>query len=155
MRSPLVTTRESSPKIGRANDRNFKRILVAVDGSENSTRATTAAVPIAERYGAEIIVLNVILGRAYDQFKTVAEKKAREIVDREVELARSRGVKARWEVLPSAESIVGQIVDYADREKADLIVLGSRGLGGFKRMVIGRVSSGVMTHARCPVLVVR
>jgi nucleotide-binding universal stress UspA family protein len=151
----LVTTRESSPKIDRVNGRNFKRILVAVDGSENSTRATVAAVPIAEKYGAEILVLNVILGRAYDQFKTVAEKKAREIVDREVELARSRGVKARWEVLPSAESIVGQIVDYADREKADLIVMGSRGLGGFKRMVIGSVSCGVVTHARCPVLVVR
>ncbi len=151
----MVTTRESSPKTDRVNGGDFKRILVAVDGSENSTRATAAAVPIAEKYGAEILVLNVILGRAYDQFKTVAEKKAREIVDREVELARSRGVKARWEVLPSAESIVGQIVDYADREKADLIVMGSRGLGGFKRMVIGSVSSGVVTHARCPVLVVR
>ena len=57
--------------------------------------------------------------------------------------------------MPSAESIVGQIVDYADREKADLIAIGSRGLGGFKRMVIRRVSSGVVTHARCPVLVVR
>jgi len=126
-----------------------------VDGSENSTRATIAAVLVAEKCGSEIIVLNVILGRAYDQFKTVAEKKAREIVDREVELARGHGVKARWEVLPSAESSVGQIVDYADREKADLIAIGSRGLGGFKRMVIGSVSSGVVTHARCPVLVVR
>ncbi len=126
-----------------------------MDGSENSTRATIAAVLVAEKCGSEIIVLNVILGRAYDQFKTVAEKKAREIVDREVELARGNGVKARWEVLPSAESIVGQIVDYADREKADLIAIGSRGLGGFKRMVIGSVSSGVVTHARCPVLVVR
>ncbi len=72
-----------------------------------------------------------------------------------MELAHGRGVKARWEVLPSAESIVGQIVDYADREKADLIAMGSRGLGGFKRMVIGSVSSGVVTHAKCPVLVVR
>ena len=150
-----MATRESSPKIDRANGRNFKRILVAVDGSENSTRATAAAVPIAEKYGAEIIVLNIVFGRVYDQFKTVAEKKAREIVDREVELARSQGVKARWEVLPSAESIVGQIVDYADREKVDLIVMGSRGLGGFKRMVIGSVSNGVVTHARCSVLVVR
>jgi len=150
-----LATRESSPKIDRANGRNFKRILVAVDGSENSTRATAAAVPIAEKYGAEIIVLNIVFGRVYDQFKTVAEKKAREIVDREVELARSQGVKARWEVLPSAESIVGQIVDYADREKVDLIVMGSRGLGGFKRMVIGSVSNGVVTHARCSVLVVR
>ncbi len=151
----MVTTRQNSLKISRASGANFKRILVAVDGSENSTRATAAAVAVAERYGSEIIVLNVILGRTYDQFKTVAEKKAREIVDREVEVARGRGVKARWEVLPSADSIVGQIVDYADREKADLIAMGSRGIGGFKRMIIGSVSSGVLTHARCPVLVVR
>lgn len=151
----MVTPRDGSSKVIRASSTSFKRILVAVDGSENSIRATAAAVPIAEKYGAEVIVLNVILGRAYDQFKTVAEKKAREIVDREVEEVRGRGVKARWEVLPSAESIVGQIVDYADREEVDLIVMGSRGLGGFKRMIMGSVSSGVVTHARCPVLIVR
>jgi len=71
----LVATREISPKISGANGANFKRILVAVDGSENSTRATAAAAAVAEKYGSEIIVLNVILGHAYDQFKRVAEKK--------------------------------------------------------------------------------
>jgi nucleotide-binding universal stress UspA family protein len=113
------------------------------------------AATIAEKYESELIVLNVIPGRAYDQLRAVAERKAREIVDREVATARDYGIKATWEILPSAESIVGQIVDYADREKIDMIVIGTRGLGGFKRMIIGSVSSGVVTHTHCPVLVVR
>lgn len=142
-------------RVPRRNTSSLRRILVAVDGSEDSKRATTMAATIAEKYESELIVLNVIPGRAYDQLRAVAERKAREIVDREVATARDYGIKATWEILPSAESIVGQIVDYADREKIDMIVIGTRGLGGFKRMIIGSVSSGVVTHTHCPVLVVR
>lgn len=79
------------------------------------------AATVAEKYESELIVLNVIPGRAYDRLKAAAERKAREIVDREVVTARDYGIKARWEVLPSTESIVGQIVDYADREKSILL----------------------------------
>jgi nucleotide-binding universal stress UspA family protein len=152
----MVSKKENAARrIPRGNTSNLRRILVAVDGSEDSKRATIMAATIAEKYESELIVLNVIPGRAYDRLKAAAERKAREIVDREMATARDYGIKARWEVLPSTESIVGQIVDYADREKVDMIVIGTRGLGGFKRMLIGSVSSGVVTHASCPVLVVR
>jgi nucleotide-binding universal stress UspA family protein len=135
----------------RGSTWNLGRILVAVDGSENSKRATMIAATIARKYQSELIVLNVIPGRAYDQLKAVAERKATEIVDREVATAHDLGIKARGEILPSAESIVGQIADYADREKADMILIGTRGLGGFKRMLIGSVSRGVVEHAPCSV----
>jgi nucleotide-binding universal stress UspA family protein len=47
------------------------------------------------------------------------------------------------------------ITNYADEKHVDLIVVGSRGMGGFKRMLLGSVSSGILNHAHCSVLVVR
>ena len=53
-------------------------------------------------------------------------------------------------------SIVGSsIVDYAERENVDLIVIGTRGRTGFKKMLLGSVASDVVTYAHCPVIVVK
>jgi nucleotide-binding universal stress UspA family protein len=57
--------------------------------------------------------------------------------------------------LTSAGTVVQEIVDFASQEKVDLIILGTRGLGGFKRMLMGSVSNGVVNHAGCSVLVVK
>ena len=51
--------------------------------------------------------------------------------------------------------MVEEILGVAEKEKIDLIVIGTRGLGGFRKLLQGSVSSGVMTHAKCNVLVVR
>jgi len=51
--------------------------------------------------------------------------------------------------------VVETIINHAAKEDVDLIIVGTRGLGGFKKMLIGSVSSGVISHANCPVLVVR
>jgi nucleotide-binding universal stress UspA family protein len=58
-------------------------------------------------------------------------------------------------VIDSPLSVVAAIVNYADREKADLIVIGTRGRSGVSRMLLGSVASGVVTYAPCPVLVVK
>jgi nucleotide-binding universal stress UspA family protein len=52
-------------------------------------------------------------------------------------------------------SVVEAIVEYATEEKAQLIVMGTRGMTGFKKMLLGSVSNGVVNHAPCAVLVVR
>jgi len=57
--------------------------------------------------------------------------------------------------LENAPSIVQAITDYASQEKVDLIVVGTKGLSGFKKLLIGSVSSGLFSHANQPVLVTR
>jgi nucleotide-binding universal stress UspA family protein len=52
-------------------------------------------------------------------------------------------------------NLVGAIVEYAELENIDLLVIGSRGLTGFKKLLVGSVASGVVTYAHCPVLVVK
>jgi nucleotide-binding universal stress UspA family protein len=65
-------------------------------------------------------------------------------------------VKLKLEIIEDPISRVGSaIVAYAERENVDLIVIGSRGRTGFKKMLLGSVASDVVTYAHCPVLVVK
>ena len=151
---------------------NIQRLLVAVDGSDNARRATNAAVDLAVKYEAELIVLHVMprltyefipvslsapaipptgFGRLYEEAKKAAMKYVEEAATR----AQNRGVDAKGEVLENAPSIVQAITDYASQEKVDLIVVGTKGLSGFKKLLIGSVSSGVVSHANQPVLLTR
>ncbi len=162
--------------IGRQSPRQesglrFQRILAAVDGSEGSTRASEVAVDLALRFDAQLFVLNVF--RGYPEYMTVfpsapapsgeaiqdyevnARKAAVDVVGRTVSMAERKGLKAKPKTSETIGSVVQTITDYAVAEKIDLIIMGTRGLGGFKKMLLGSVSSGVVTHAPCSVLVVR
>jgi nucleotide-binding universal stress UspA family protein len=147
-----------------------KRILVPIDGSVNSTRAAETAVRLAKDYSAQLIFLNIIpapkltfgagsvLGTptlALDKYYEYAEGQARSLVDKMIELAKDNSVNATGEIVKSSESTVQSIIDQEKDQKVDLIVIGTRGLGSFKKMIIGSVSSGVVTYSQCPVLVVR
>ncbi len=150
----------------------FKKIVVAVDGSENSKRAAKIAVGLAEKYQAELIALHVIprltyeftprsltgaampptgYGMLYSEMRKEAEGYVSEVVSAAEPLA----VSARREVLEDRASTVEAIIDFASNEKADLIVTGRRGRSGFTKLLIGSVSNGLVAHAHCPVLVVR
>lgn len=149
----------------------FQRILVAVDGSEGSRKASEVAVGLAEKFDAQLYVLHAFQGypeymtmfpsapspsgEAIEAYETYARKAALEVVGRTVSMAEKKGVKAKAKTTETIGSAVEAITDYAVAEKVDLIVMGTRGMGGFKKMLLGSVSSGVVTHAQCAVLVVR
>jgi len=59
------------------------------------------------------------------------------------------------EIPEATTSVVETIVNQAVKENADLIIVGTRGLGGFKKLILGSVSNGVVSHVHCPVLVIR
>jgi nucleotide-binding universal stress UspA family protein len=155
------------------SDRAFKRILVAVDGSESSFRAARVAAKLAKRNEADLLVVSVIerpahpfmptpslisLGMNVDglrDYYKYASKDAQKWTDKAVSIATPLGVKARKSVLKGATSIVRSLTDYASSQAVDLIVVGRKGTGGFKRLLLGSVSSGVVNHASSSVLVVR
>ena len=70
-------------------------------------------------------------------------------------LAKRQNVKVTKRVLKGAASVVQSITDYAAAQNVDLIVVGTKGSGGFKRLLLGSVSSGVVNHGASSVLVVR
>jgi nucleotide-binding universal stress UspA family protein len=155
----------------------FNKLLVAVDGSENSARASHAAVELAEKLKAELIVLHAITPPALyyhteispegpvieppthekeiDLYLEYARRVGRGIVDPTVSEAKKRGITVKEDIPEAAASVVETIVNHAVKENADLIIVGTRGLGGFKKLVMGSVSNGVVSHAHCPVLVIR
>jgi nucleotide-binding universal stress UspA family protein len=63
--------------------------------------------------------------------------------------------KIKTDVITTPVSIVSTIVQYAEKDNTTLIIMGTRGITGFKRILLGSVASGVVTYAHCPVLVIR
>ncbi|MEM3671061.1 MAG: universal stress protein [Thermoprotei archaeon] len=148
-----------------AKGQKIRRILVAVDGSANSDRAVRVAAQIAKNNDAELSVLHVIVipptvysgDVLFDVSKIEAEARrgAEEIVSKASSLAEEEGIKPKKAVVQHVDSAVRGIAEYADENAMDLIVVGTRGLGGFKRLLLGSVASGVVHYANCSVLVVR
>lgn len=140
------------------------RILVAVDGSEQSQEAVRALSHLA--HAEQVIVLHVldvpkpaypmIMPEVARDIYTISERKMRAEGERILEHATSllpsnRGpVSTRLEVGRVAEVILTE----AKNERADLIVLGTRGRGAIQELLVGSVAHRVSTHATCPVLVV-
>jgi len=148
----------------------LKKILVTTDGSENAKRAVNAASSLAKQNGSELLIIHVVseaIPAQYspigintpasdytDYFKTI-EQEGLKLVNEVVQKAKGEGINARGEVLRTISSTVESIVEVAVKEHVDLIVVGTRGLGGFKKLLLGSVSSGVVSHASCSVLIVR
>ena len=66
-----------------------------------------------------------------------------------------KNVKVKTDIIISVTSVVREIADYAKKNNIDVIVVGSRGMSEFKKMLLGSVASGVVTFAHCPVIVVK
>jgi nucleotide-binding universal stress UspA family protein len=138
----------------------FQKILVAYDGSPHSERALATAIDLAKNAGASITLLN-----AYDKVPDyLGEPNFQEVLNRTVVAARdvtlnvlnkvrAEGLTANMNVLegPAPDAILR----VAETEGHDLIVMGSRGRGLFKELLLGSVSERVLHHAKIPVLIVR
>ena len=138
------------------------KILLATDGPRDAELARTTAVDMAATStDSEVHVVTVAPGYpSYDiRNPAVVEqlrKQAQDILNEQVEKIEQSGGKVAEKHLRIAERYrAQQIVQVAEYIGAGLIVMGSRGLGGVRRALIGSVSDSVVRHAHCPVMVVR
>ena len=148
-----------------------KRILVAVDGSKPSIDASIQAIDLAKSLNAELIALYVVspdarydfvedtitprLPAALKDVIMIAMQRGEKHLDKVRQKAKEKNVKVKTDVVIGISSIVKEIVDYAEKNRINIIVVGSRGLSGLKKMLLGSVASGVVTYAHCPVLVAK
>ncbi len=138
----------------------FEKILVAVDGSSASMRAVECARKMAKLTNATVILVHAfpkvseLLGEP-NLSETIARhiEKAHDLVDPLAESLQAEGVQTVTEILqgPPADAIL----NVADARDVDLIIMGARGLGSLGSLLLGSVSQKVMSHAACPVMVVR
>jgi nucleotide-binding universal stress UspA family protein len=148
----------------------YKNIVVAVDGSQYAKRATVAATDLAKRYKSSLQFIIVTkppparlsedlkhymeiehLKGSPEEFVSVAVQK---VVNDAEQHARKKGVKNVHSVVHQGP-VARSIVNHAKRQKADLIVMGSRGLGALEGVLLGSVSHKVTNLADCAVMIVR
>lgn len=146
----------------------LRRILVAIDGSSASFNASKYAIDLARTNDAELIALHVIYP-TYDQYQAALSPRPERLhevtrkvteqrqayVDRVKQQAAEKKLSVKTEIIVGITSVVKEIVEYAEANNVDIIVVGSRGMTGFKRILLGSVASDIVTYSHCPVLVVK
>ena len=135
-----------------------EKILLASEGSEDAALAARAAIDIVQKTGAELHVVHAWHSLPSTRFESYVrsqlEQEAHAVIAGQVELIEDDGANVAEAHLREGPA-VDEILDLAEEVGADLIVIGSRGLGAVKRVVLGSVSEGIVRHATRPVLVLR
>jgi nucleotide-binding universal stress UspA family protein len=134
------------------------QILLATDGSENTTQATRAAIDIASGRGSRIHLVHVWLDvhtpHAHTFVNRELRRQGREVLDQEVRRIEEQGGSVTWSHLREGR-IFEEVIKLGNEREADLLVVGSRGHRGVRRMLVGSHSEDIVHHARRPVMVVR
>ena len=135
-----------------------------MDGSKPSLNAARRAIDIAKRYKAEVLALYVsvvptsirraakyLVNEMYNNDIEEVSKWLKDIIEE----TKDNHVDLKIEVMETESSTATEIIKKADEYKPDLIILGSTGKPRFERLLLGSVAQGVMTYAKCSVLVIR
>jgi nucleotide-binding universal stress UspA family protein len=143
------------------------KILLATDGSEEALLAAKTAADLAKSTDSELHAVMIFQESAYvhpyyevrfpkaaEQLREQAREEIQRVLDEQVEHIRKSGAEVAQAHLETGEPDRA-IVALAEELGAGLIVMGSRGLGGMRRALMGSVSDGVVRHAHCPVMMVR
>jgi nucleotide-binding universal stress UspA family protein len=150
------------------DDIPLNRILVPLDGSDWSFRAAKYAIKIAKMANAEIVCVhavvslpstayaNVHAGVLIPRYVEESKKEAQKWYDEVNIIAKKSGVvRLSADTILDVSSVADAIISYTERNNVDLIIMGTKGRTGLKKFLLGSVASGVLSHAKCPVLVVR
>ncbi|VFJ13819.1 universal stress protein [Candidatus Nitrosocosmicus franklandus] len=150
----------------------FSRILVGIDGSEYSRNAVNYALDLTSKYESELFLLAIVPSKVhhgdssgvfgmvapsyFQEYKKEAEKWFEEII---AHINKNTNIdaktKVKSEVITTPFSIAASILNYAEERNVELIVIGTRGNSGLKKMLLGSVATDVVTYAYCPVLVIK
>lgn len=138
----------------------FKTILVPIDGSQDSFAALEKAEVLAEALDSKLVILTVltdakVIEHYPGDFLTTDFKKAQALRGKQIleKAMHSVDIKGEVETTVRVGWAAEEITKCADEKDVDLIVIGSRGLGGFSRTLLGSVSNKVLNMAKIPVLV--
>jgi nucleotide-binding universal stress UspA family protein len=157
MSQTLTATKGDTAQLG------YKRILVGYDGSNNSDRALVRAIALAKGQGAALRILvavNTVLP-VYSPISTTVPESA---IDQIIQDGKDALAKAMNKAKLELDDVSGvlqdghaadELIGYASENGIDLIVLGRRGVSAMERFLLGGVSSSVVSHSKCDVLIVK
>ncbi len=144
--------------------------MIAVDKSGYRDKIIGYSITLAKALGASITTIHVLdkssFGTVGDllsyyrggniaEYEIVLKKQAEEFLNEIKLVLEKAGVRTSIDVVISKSSAAEGIIDFAKEAGADLIIIGTKGLTGVERFLMGGVASSVIGHAHCPVLAVR
>ena len=141
----------------------INHIMVPYDQSEPANRALELAIDLAKKYNSTISIVACIVPQvpmdptfapSYVETLQLMKKNAEDTISMLELKIRGFEIPVKTAVL-ECDSITDGLLSYAESKRVDFIVMGSRGLGGFKKLLLGSVASGVSQHSKCPVLIVK
>ncbi len=141
----------------------YKKILVALDGSELAKRALDEAEKLANCFGSEIVLFEVvpfmpIYGSPELVTPLIVDEKQKEAAEKYLvylsDELKKKGLKTTG-VVRTGQQVAVEIIDFAKESGADLIVMCTHGRSGISRWVLGSVALKVLTRAETPILLIR
>jgi nucleotide-binding universal stress UspA family protein len=143
------------------------KILVPVDGSKHSVEALKTAIELVKAKGAELSVISVVTAISgledheispakKDRVADSMTRYADEVIRKAVELLAAESVTpAHTRAIISEVSVPDALIEFAEKEKVDLIVMGSRGMSTSDRFRLGSVATQVVKYSPCSVYVIK
>jgi len=140
----------------------FSKILVPVDGSDISYRALDSALFLSERLASKITAIHVIekvptvyiqSQKVLDELLETHKNESQKILDECSSIATKKGIAINTTLLEGNPA--STILEFSQMEKYEVIIIGSRGMGHFKELILGSVSSKILHHSLCSVLLIR
>jgi nucleotide-binding universal stress UspA family protein len=150
--------KKSIPHVSKVKD--FQRIVLAVDGSDGSTRAVRRALSLARETGADVTAIHVMefpylastdLNYTYPDILEIMKKRGYEVLDEVKKQGSKLGVHVKTKLVEGIPD--DQIIKEA--KKDDLIVMGCKGRTALSRILVGSVCEKVLHHSKSPVMVIR
>jgi nucleotide-binding universal stress UspA family protein len=144
----------------------FLKILLPTDGSKHSLEAAEYAVNLALKQNAEVTIMHVYQplivplsdlssfeAYPYVESEEEAMERSQKLIEETKKVFDEKSIPVETKLV--CGHVVHAIIEIADKERFNLIIIGSRGLGPLKRLFLGSVADGVLHHAHCPVLIIR
>src|SRR6185312_8398874 len=143
----------------------MKKILIPVVKSEHNNKIISCAIILAKGSGASITAIQVLdkstfggigdhFGLRVGEYEKAMRKRSEELLTEVQQVIEKQGIKSSVEVVGN-KSVAQGIIDYARESGADVIVIGTKGLTGVEKFVMGGVASSVIHNAHCPVVAIR
>ncbi len=130
----------------------FKKVVIATDGSDNSKNAVDIGIKIAGSMGASVDAVHVVRAAWETEVDSELRDEAKKIVGYVEEKGNEENVSVEGVILIGNPAEM--LIDYAQKKDADLIVMGTKGMSGIKRFMLGSVAENVVRHSEKPVMVV-
>ncbi|MGA7977393.1 MAG: universal stress protein [Nitrososphaeraceae archaeon] len=147
------------------DNQSIKKILIPVVKSEYNDKIISYAIILAKGSGASITAIHVldksaiggvgdVFGRRVDEYENEMRKRSQELLTEVQQVIEKQGIKTSIEIIGN-KSVAQGIIDYARESGVDVIVIGTKGLTGVGKFLMGSVASAVIDHAHCPVFAIR